>query len=102
MMFLLVTTHYPLTGCSIRLRGLWEGDKSGVKELDGVTTDAIVFAVARGWMIVDAGHSICFTDAGRRLMESHTGCNTHYAHTRVGTLKFPAPIENDDVLERGD
>jgi hypothetical protein len=31
MVFLLVTTHYRLTGCSIRLRGLWEGDKSGVQ-----------------------------------------------------------------------
>jgi hypothetical protein len=42
-----------------------------LEELDGATTDAIVFAVARGWMIVEAGHSICLTDAGRRLMESH-------------------------------
>jgi Bacterial regulatory proteins, luxR family len=33
-----------------------------LEELDG--------AVARGWMIVEAGHSIRLTDAGRRLMES--------------------------------
>jgi hypothetical protein len=25
---------------------------------------------ARGWVIVEAGHSICPTDAGRRLVES--------------------------------
>jgi hypothetical protein len=41
-----------------------------LEELDGATADAIVFAVARGWMIVEAGHSIRLTDAGRRLMES--------------------------------
>ena len=38
-------------------------------ELDGMTTDAIEFAVARGWVVVQAGHSICLTDAGRRLVE---------------------------------
>jgi hypothetical protein len=25
---------------------------------------------ARGWVIVEAGHSICLTDAGKRLVES--------------------------------
>jgi hypothetical protein len=54
-----------------------------LEELDGATTDAIVFAVARGWMIVDTGHSICLTDAGRRVMESDTRCNTHDARTRA-------------------
>ncbi len=37
-------------------------------EIDGATTDAIAFAVARGWVIVEASHSICLTDAGRRLV----------------------------------
>jgi len=41
-----------------------------LEELDAATTDAIVFAVARGWVVVQAGHSICLTDAGRRLVES--------------------------------
>ena len=36
---------------------------------DGETADAIEFAVARGWMIVEGGHSVCLTDAGRRLVE---------------------------------
>lgn len=139
-----VTTHYRLTGCSIRLRGLWEGDKSGdqpvhrrrfvvdtecwaegpikearlavranldqcrerpalydatdglpqqwrmLEELDGPTTDAIVFAVARGWMIVEAGHSICLADVGRRLMEIARldGTPMTRAHAR-SALKFP-------------
>jgi hypothetical protein len=38
-----------------------------VAELDGATKDAIEFAVARGWLIVQGGHSICLTDTGRRL-----------------------------------
>jgi photosystem II stability/assembly factor-like uncharacterized protein len=41
-----------------------------LEELDVATTDAIEFAVARGWVVVQAGHSICLTDAGRRLVES--------------------------------
>jgi len=41
-----------------------------LEELDAATTDAIVFAVARGWVVVQAGHSICLTDVGRRLVES--------------------------------
>ncbi len=40
-----------------------------LEELDGATTDVIVFAVARGWVIVQAGHSICLTDAGRKLAD---------------------------------
>jgi hypothetical protein len=32
-----------------------------LEELDGATTDAIEFAVARGRIIVEAGHSICLT-----------------------------------------
>jgi hypothetical protein len=35
-----------------------------VVELDGMTAEAIVFAIAQGWVIVEAGHSICLTDAG--------------------------------------
>jgi hypothetical protein len=41
-----------------------------LEELDVATTDAIEFAVARGWVVVQAGHSICLTDAGRRLVEA--------------------------------
>jgi hypothetical protein len=41
-----------------------------LEELDGMTAEAIVFAVAQGWVIIEAGHSICLTDAGRRLVES--------------------------------
>ena len=41
-----------------------------LEELDVATTDAIEFAVARGWVVVQAGHSICLTDVGRRLVES--------------------------------
>jgi hypothetical protein len=40
-----------------------------LEELDAATTDAIVLAVTRGWVVVQAGHSICLTDAGRRLVE---------------------------------
>jgi hypothetical protein len=44
-----------------------------LEELDVATTDAIEFAVARGWVVVQAGHSICLTDAGRRLVEARQG-----------------------------
>jgi hypothetical protein len=39
-------------------------------EIDRETADAIEFAVARGWVIVEDGYSIRLTDAGRRLVES--------------------------------
>jgi hypothetical protein len=39
-----------------------------LEELDAATTDAIEFAVARGWVVVQAGHSICLTDAGQKLV----------------------------------
>jgi hypothetical protein len=41
-----------------------------LEEFPGMTAEAIELAVARGWMIVEAGHSICLTNAGRRLVES--------------------------------
>ena len=41
-----------------------------LEELDAVTTDAIVFAVERGWVVVQGGQSICLTDADRRLVEA--------------------------------
>jgi hypothetical protein len=41
-----------------------------LEELDGMTAEAIVFAAARGWVVAEAGHSICLTDTGRRLVES--------------------------------
>jgi hypothetical protein len=37
--------------------------------LDGMTAQAIVFTDARGWVVVQAGHSNCPTDAGRHLAE---------------------------------
>jgi hypothetical protein len=40
-----------------------------LEELEVVTTDAIEFAVARGWVIVDLGRSVFLTDAGRRQVE---------------------------------
>jgi len=36
---------------------------------DDVTNDAIEFAEARGWMIVERGHSVALTEMGRRLVE---------------------------------
>ena len=39
-----------------------------LEELPGMTAEAIVFAVRRGWVIVEAGHSICLTHAGRHLV----------------------------------
>jgi hypothetical protein len=44
-----------------------------LEELDAATTDAIVYATTRGWVVVQAGHSICLTDAGRRLGGSALG-----------------------------
>jgi hypothetical protein len=41
-----------------------------LEELDGATTDAIEFAAARGWVAIQGSHSICLTDAGRRLVET--------------------------------
>jgi len=41
-----------------------------LEECEAATMDAIMYAITRGWVIVEAGHSICLTDAGRRLMES--------------------------------
>jgi hypothetical protein len=42
-----------------------------LEELPRMSAEAIVFAVAMGWVIVEAGHSICLTDAGRPLVEAH-------------------------------
>ena len=39
-----------------------------LEELDAATTDAIEFAVARGWVVVQGGHFVCLTDAGCRLV----------------------------------
>jgi hypothetical protein len=38
------------------------------EELDRRTAEAILFAVARGWVVVQGNHSICLTDAGGRLV----------------------------------
>jgi hypothetical protein len=39
-------------------------------EIDMETAAAIEFAVARGWVVVKDGYSICLTEVGRRLVES--------------------------------
>jgi hypothetical protein len=31
------------------------------------TDEAVRYAVTRGWMMVEGGHSVCLTDDGRRL-----------------------------------
>ena len=41
-----------------------------LEELEAPIMDAIMYAITRGWVTVEAGNSICLTDAGRRLMES--------------------------------
>jgi len=34
------------------------------------TDEAVRYAVTRGWVTVEGGHSVCLTDDGRRLEES--------------------------------
>jgi hypothetical protein len=41
-----------------------------LEELGGATTDAIEYAAARGWVAIQGSHSICLTDAGRRLVDA--------------------------------
>jgi hypothetical protein len=41
-----------------------------LEELEAATMEAIMYAITRGWVIVEAGNSICLTAAGRRLMKS--------------------------------
>jgi hypothetical protein len=41
-----------------------------VEESDPATTDAILYAVTRGWVLIEGGHSTCLTDDGHRLGES--------------------------------
>jgi hypothetical protein len=41
-----------------------------LEKLDAATAEAIQFAVARGWVVVQAGRLVCLTDDGRRLGES--------------------------------
>jgi hypothetical protein len=50
--------------------------------VDGMTAEAIVFAVARGWGLVEAGQSICLIDAGRLSGESALATN---AESETGT-----------------
>jgi len=33
------------------------------------TKAAVQLAVDRGWMLIEGGHSVCLTDAGRRLRQ---------------------------------
>jgi hypothetical protein len=41
-----------------------------LEKLDAATAEAIQFAVARGWVVVQAGRLVCLTDACRRPVES--------------------------------
>jgi hypothetical protein len=41
-----------------------------LEKLDEATAEAIQFAVARGWVVVQAGRLVYLTDAGRRLAAS--------------------------------
>ena len=34
--------------------------------------EAVRYAVAQGWMMVQGGHSVCLTDAGRRIVTPTT------------------------------
>jgi hypothetical protein len=40
-----------------------------LEELDPTTTDAVIYAITRGWALVEDGTCICLTDAGRRLVK---------------------------------
>ena len=44
-----------------------------LEKLDGMTAEAIVFAVEQGWVTAEAGHSIRLTDTGRRLLDRLAG-----------------------------
>ena len=35
--------------------------------LSNATDEAVQYAAARGWIIVEGGHSVCLTDEGRKL-----------------------------------
>jgi hypothetical protein len=41
-----------------------------LEELRGATNSAAIYALTRGWIVIEAGHSICLTDPGRRLVEA--------------------------------
>jgi hypothetical protein len=36
------------------------------------TAEAVRYAVTQGWMMVQGGHSVCLTDAGRRIVTPTT------------------------------
>lgn len=38
--------------------------------LAGVSDATIKFGVDKGWLLVEGDHSVCLTDAGRRLAKS--------------------------------
>ncbi|WP_425065639.1 hypothetical protein [Reyranella sp.] len=40
---------------------------AGISE-GGETQEAVHLAVDRGWLLVEGGHSVCLTDAGRQLL----------------------------------
>ena len=58
------------------LRGLYDATDGlpqqwqAFAESEAPIMDAIMYAITRGWVTVEAGNSVCLTDAGRRLMES--------------------------------
>jgi hypothetical protein len=40
-----------------------------LEELRGGANSAAIYAFTRGWIVIEGGHSICLTEAGRRLVE---------------------------------
>jgi hypothetical protein len=44
-----------------------------LEELGGATNGAAIYALTRGWIVIEGGHSICLTDAGRRLVDRLAG-----------------------------
>jgi len=36
----------------------------------GETQEAVQLAVDRGWLLIEGGHSVCLTDAGRQVLHA--------------------------------
>ena len=56
----------PALGASPPVPDVGPHSENVIAEIDRETADAIEFAVARSWEIVEDGCSICLTEAGRR------------------------------------
>lgn len=40
-----------------------------IKRLDGATDEAVAFAAARGWIVLDSVRGVALTDVGRQIAE---------------------------------